>query len=111
MFVLHKKGAVAVKSSTFTPSLRAAAPVAAATGRATRAMPATIVMAEAKKSVKDLPASALQGKKVCFFIQHGTKTADHRHSSRMLHDVLAHLTSGVSEHYAGAHPLRPQRSP
>ena len=71
MFVLHKKGAVAVKSSTFTPSLRAAAPVAAATGRATRAMPATIVMAEAKKSVKDLPASALQGKKVCSFSNTG----------------------------------------
>ena len=52
------------KTSSFTPSLRAAEPIQAATGRATLRLPQTIVMAEAKKSVKDLPASALKGKKV-----------------------------------------------
>ena len=37
-----RQGAIAQQSSTFTPGLRAAEPVAAATGRIARAMPATI---------------------------------------------------------------------
>ena len=61
----HTKQAPAVaKSSSFTPALRAAEPVVGATGRAALRMPKVTMMAEAKKSVKDLGAAALKGKKV-----------------------------------------------
>ena len=54
------------KSSAFTPALRTAEPSAiGATGRrAGLHMPKVTMMAEPKKSVKDLGASALKGKKV-----------------------------------------------
>ena len=54
------------KSSAFTPALRTAEPTAVgATGRrAGLHMPKVTMMAAAKKSVKDLGASALKGKKV-----------------------------------------------
>ena len=58
------------KSSAFTPALRSAEPTAAgATGRRARIqMPKVTMMAEPKKSVKDLGASALKGKKVCTLV-------------------------------------------
>jgi len=64
--VLGKSQAPAVaKTSSFMPALRSADLVVGATGRASLRMPTqTIVMAEAKKSVKDLGPSALKGKKV-----------------------------------------------
>lgn len=52
------------KTSSFTPALRSADPVVGSTGRATLRMPKVTMMAAAKKSVKDLGASALKGKKV-----------------------------------------------
>ena len=63
-YVVRQAPAVA-KTSSFMPALRSADPVLGATGRASLRMPTqTIVMAEAKKSVKDLGPSALKGKKV-----------------------------------------------
>ena len=63
-YVVRQAPAVA-KTSSFMPALRSADPVVGATGRASLRMPKqTIVMAEAKKSVKDLSPSALKGKKV-----------------------------------------------
>merc|ERR1719329_1103891 len=63
--VLGKSQAPAVaKTSSFTPALRSADPVVGSTGRATLRMPKVTMMAAAKKSVKDLGAGALKGKKV-----------------------------------------------
>ena len=63
-YVVRQAPAVA-KTSSFMPALRSADLVVGATGRASLRMPTqTIVMAEAKKSVKDLGPSALKGKKV-----------------------------------------------
>jgi len=66
--VLGRTQAPAVAKSGFTPSVRAADALrVGASGRASlriRTAPNVVTMAEAKKSVKDLPAGALKGKKV-----------------------------------------------
>ena len=66
LVVAHIQAPAVAKSSTFTPALRSAEPTAVgATGRRARLqMPKVTMMAEPKKSVKDLGASALKGKKV-----------------------------------------------
>jgi len=67
---MHLPQNSAVTKSSFTPSIRAADALrVGASGRASlhiRTANNVVTMAEAKKSVKDLPAGALKGKKVAF---------------------------------------------
>jgi hypothetical protein len=89
------------KSSAFTPALRSAEPTAVgATGRRARLqMPKVTMMAEPKKSVKDLGASALKGKKVCTLV------------GLVQFGCLANVVHLLPSLCIGSYPLRLERAP